>query len=284
MMKKVVIVSLILAFCFGNSWALAPEVHNQAAIELAKEWQNKRIKPILSTEGMITYLYGVTAVTVITKLFHSTDIQLQAGETIEFIDAGDTVRWQIAPAYHGEGPNKTLHVFVKPTDVGLKTSLTVLTSKRAYRFSLASSKNQHMAIVGFQYPQHYQDIVADLKIQHAMEKAKTEKVTIPDPEANEKRMSIADLDFKYEIEGDDPDWKPIRVYNDGVKTIIELPEKAKYTNVPVLSVMDDSDEKAIVNYRLLNNRFVVDKLFAKAILVSGVGRNQTRVTIEYKEN
>ncbi len=284
MMKKVIVLSLVLAFCLSSAWALTPAIHSQAALKIAKEWENKRIKPILSTDGMITYMYGVTAVTVITKLFHSTDITLQAGETIEHIDAGDTIRWQVSPAYHGEGANKTLHVFVKPTDVGLRTSLTILTSKRAYRFSLKSSKTEHMAIVGFQYPEHYQDIVAKLKVENAIEKAKQQKVTIPDPMGEKKRYSIADLDFGYEIDGDDAVWKPVRVYNDGVKTIIELPEKAKYTKVPVLSVLDDSKEKAIANYRLLNNKFVVDMLFDKAILVSGVGGNQTRVTIEHKGN
>ncbi len=284
MMKKVIILSIALAFFAGNVCALTPALHNQAALKLAEEWQNKRIKPILSQDGMILYLYGATAVTVKTKLFHSTDIQLEAGETVEYINAGDTVRWQIAPAYHGKGESKTLHVFVKPTDVGLKTNLTVLTSKRAYRFNLESSAKEHMPIVGFQYPRHYQDLVAKLKIQDEIERAKEKKRTIPSPEAEDKRLSIANLDFEYEIDGDDPVWKPVRVYNDGVKTIIELSEKARHTKVPVLSVIDDGNEKAIVNYRLLNNKFVVDMLFEKAILVSGVGGDQVKVTIKHKGN
>lgn len=283
MMKKFIILNVVLAFFGCNAWAMTPALHNKAALKLAEEWQNKRIKPILSYDGMILYLYGATAVTVKTRLFHSTDIQLEAGETVEHINAGDTVRWQVAPAYHGKGENKTLHVFVKPTDVGLKTNLTVLTSKRAYRFNLESSGKDHMPIVGFQYPKQYQDIVAQLKIQDELERADERKKTLPSPDADDKRLSIANLDFEYEIDGDDPVWKPIRVYNDGVKTIIELPEKAKYTKVPVLSVIDDGNEKAIVNYRLLNNKFVVDNLFEKAILVSGVGRHQTKVTIEHKE-
>lgn len=285
-MKKyiVVFISLIFALTFGNAWAISPILQEEAAMKLAKEWQNKRIKPILSQDGKIVYLYGATAVTVKTKPYHTTDIELQAGETISAISVGDTVRWEIAPAYHGEGKNKTLHVFIKPTDVGLKTNITILTNKRAYRFNLESSKTQHMPIVGFQYPKHYQDIVAGLKVQDEIERAKERERTIANPEIKEKRMSIADLDFNYVIEGDDPVWKPVRVYNDGVKTIIELPEKAKYSKVPVLSVIDDTKQKGIVNYRLLNNKFVVDMLFHKAILVSGVGGDQVTVEIEWEKN
>ncbi|MBU1389357.1 MAG: P-type conjugative transfer protein TrbG [Proteobacteria bacterium] len=282
--KITLFVGMIL-FCvtFTTAWAISPELQKKAALQLAEEWQNKRIKPILSPDGKIVYLYGATAVTVKTKIYHSTDIELQAGETIEGLNAGDTVRWLLEPAYHGSGKNKTLHIFVKPTDVNLKTNLTILTNIRAYRFNLESSKKEHMSIVGFEYPKHYQDVVATLKVQDQIEKAQEKKRTLPSVDNHQKRLSIASLDFNYKIDGDTPAWRPIRVYNDGEKTIIEMPEKAKYTTVPVLSVMDENQGKAIVNYRLLDNKFVVDMLFSNAILVSGVGNNQTIVNITHKE-
>lgn len=283
MKKNTIILSLLLiAFC-TEAWSMTPAMQNKAAVELAKKWQNQRIKPILSLEGKITYLYGATAVTIKTKLYHSTDIELEAGETIEYIDAGDNIRWKITPAYHGASDQKTLHIFVKPIDTGLKTNLTVLTNKRAYRFDLESHKKEHMGIVGFEYPKQYQKVVEKLKLQDQIEKAALRKKTLPAPGEKQKRVAIADLDFNYEIKGDEPVWKPVRVYNDGVKTIIELPKKAKYTKVPVLSVIDENKQEAIVNYRLLNNKYVVDMLFHQAILVSGVGDHQTRVTIEHKE-
>ncbi|MCP3876130.1 MAG: P-type conjugative transfer protein TrbG [Desulfobacteraceae bacterium] len=282
--KILILISIALVFCVSNAWSMTSTAQKKAAVILAEKWQNNRIEPILSLDGKITYLYGATAVTIKTKLYHSTDIELQPGETIEALDAGDTVRWVFRPAYHGTGKAKTLHIFVKPTDTNLKTNLTILTNKRAYRFNLESSKKDHMSIVGFEYPKHYQDIVAGLKIQDQIEKEKAKKNSLPKVENTSKRIAVADLDFNYNINGDTPSWKPIRVYNDGVKTIIELPEKAKYTKVPVLSVVDENKQKAIVNYRLLDNKFVVDMLFHKAILVSGVGRDQTKVTIEYKEN
>lgn len=282
-MKKIIgIIFLVLVCGIYNTWAITPQIQAEAAMQLTEEWQNKRVKPILSEDGKIVYLYGPTAITVKTKLFHSTDIELQAGETIESINTGDSVRWNISPAYHGSGDSKTLHIFVKPVDIGLQTNLVVLTNKRAYRMNLESSVSDHMSIVGFEYPEKYQEVVDKLKMEDRLEKEKAKKNSLPDIEDGQKGIAVAKLDFNYVIDGDDSDWKPVRAYNDGVKTIIELPEKAKYSKVPVLSVIDNNKEKAIVNYRLLDNKYVVDMLFQKAILVSGVGDNQTKVTIEHK--
>jgi type IV secretion system protein VirB9 len=40
------------------------------------------------------------------------------------------------------------------------------------------------------------------------------------------------------------------------------------------------DSQVMVNYRLQGNRYVVDSIFAKAVLIAGVGSSQTKVTIE----
>ena len=40
------------------------------------------------------------------------------------------------------------------------------------------------------------------------------------------------------------------------------------------------DEQMQVNYWLKGNRYIVDSIFDKAILVAGVGSNQDRVTIK----
>ena len=39
------------------------------------------------------------------------------------------------------------------------------------------------------------------------------------------------------------------------------------------------DEQVMVNYRVQNSRYIVDSLFDKAILISGVGDTQDRITI-----
>lgn len=95
---------------------------------------------------------------------------------------------------------------------------------------------------------------------------------------------LGDLDFGYEISGAAP-WKPVRVFNDGVKTIIQMPPEMKQTESPSLLLVRDegglfSDpDTQIVNYRMQGDRYIVDALFDKAILVAGVGGDQDKVTI-----
>ena len=40
-----------------------------------------------------------------------------------------------------------------------------------------------------------------------------------------------------------------------------------------------NEGEALVNYRLQGDRFIVDQLFDKAMLIAGVGSKQTKVTI-----
>jgi type IV secretory pathway VirB9-like protein len=77
----------------------------------------------------------------------------------------------------------------------------------------------------------------------------------------------------------------VRVYNDGRKTIIQMPAAMAQTEAPTLLVVRKDgglftdDETVLVNYRVQGDRYVVDTVFDKAILIAGVGRGQDRVTI-----
>ena len=95
---------------------------------------------------------------------------------------------------------------------------------------------------------------------------------------------LGELSFEYELSGTAP-WKPVRVYNDGRKTIIELPGTMQQTEAPSLLVVRkeggpfSDDETVIVNYRVQGNRYIVDAVFDRAILIAGVGGSQDRITI-----
>ena len=83
--------------------------------------------------------------------------------------------------------------------------------------------------------------------------------------------------------GDDVAWKPVRVYNDGKKTIIEMPSTMNSNESPALLVTrynkTSRNSEQLVNYRVQNNRYIVDALFYEAELVSGVGSEQDKVTV-----
>ena len=92
------------------------------------------------------------------------------------------------------------------------------------------------------------------------------------------------MNFKYAIDGAVA-WKPVRVYNDGVRTVIQMPAAMAQTEAPALLVVRKEgglftdDETVQVNYRVQGDRYIVDTVFDKAILIAGVGHGQDRVTI-----
>jgi len=95
---------------------------------------------------------------------------------------------------------------------------------------------------------------------------------------------LGDLDFLYSVSGE-ASWKPLRVYNDGKKTIIQMPTTFSQQEAPVLMVVRkeggffSKDTEVMVNYRLQHDRYIVDAVFDKAYLIAGVGSDQSRVTI-----
>ena len=85
------------------------------------------------------------------------------------------------------------------------------------------------------------------------------------------------LDFAFRI-GGNARWRPMRIYSDGMKTYIQFPSSLSGQDAPVLFVISGGENR-IVNYRMNGTMMVVDYNIDQAILVSGVGRTQEKVTI-----
>ncbi|MEG1055883.1 MAG: TrbG/VirB9 family P-type conjugative transfer protein, partial [Janthinobacterium sp.] len=72
---------------------------------------------------------------------------------------------------------------------------------------------------------------------------------------------LSDLNFKYAIDGAVA-WKPVRVYNDGVRTVIQMPAAMAQTEAPALLVVRKEgglftdDETVQVNYRVQGDRYI----------------------------
>lgn len=280
-MKKIITVGLIAiystelfatgAFLNQNDPQLTSrELHS---LKLSRKWMRNGIKSIRGKDGSVTFMFGLTMPSIISAPLRITDIRLEPGERIREVQLGDTVRWQVSPSISGTQPYEVSHVIVKPTDVGLSTTLAIFTDRRTYNLNLKSTKKRYMPIVNFKYPKAinakwamYQNYIK--KESHAKEIQTT---------SSGVTRSIDMLDFNYQISGN-YSWKPIRVYNDGVHTFIQMPHSMSFKEAPVLMVLDYGDQQ-LVNYRLKNDRFIVDKLFDKAVLIKGVGSNQEKIII-----
>ena len=72
------------------------------------------------------------------------------------------------------------------------------------------------------------------------------------------------------------------MYNDGTRTYIQMPASMAQGEAPTLLIVRDGED-TLVNYRLDGDRFVVDTIFDKAVLLTGVGRHQSKVVITRKQ-
>jgi P-type conjugative transfer protein TrbG len=248
----------------------------QRALEIAREWKNNPDKPRRSADGGVIYLYGATLPTLITTPLQVSAIHLQPGEEVNDVHAGDSARWRITPSMIGSGPTAITVVMVKPTESGLITNLIINTNRRSYTLKLMATRHEWVSYVAFDYPDDQQRAWANYRAKQG--KAENAS-TLP------TGQNVANLDFNYQVTGDNPGWKPQRVYNDGTKTYIQFSSAKFADEAPVLvtlgkgkSLWSGPTEK-LVNYRLIGDAYVVDEVFDQAALISGVGNDQTKVTI-----
>jgi type IV secretion system protein VirB9 len=250
---------------------------DRKALGLVEDFsQAKHAVPPVSMQaqnGALSYVYGDHIPRIVCRPNHLTDIALQAGEKVTAVHAGDTARWQIAPAKSGMDGQETVHVVVKPLMPDIRTNLIVMTERRTYNLDLLSSANEFIPSVRFSYPD-------DAINGWSAFIAESRKKDSEDSLANSYSLSPDDLNFGYEItKGKELSWRPVRVFDDGTKTYIEMPAKYKSLEAPVLMFYEGSQLK-LVNYRVKDRFYVADRIMTKkAVLMAG----QSRVTIERRK-
>jgi type IV secretion system protein VirB9 len=252
----------------------------KAGLDISRKWvasTGASVKPVPGPDGTIRFLFGQSQPSIVCAVLQVCDVELQPGEMVSSVNLGDAVRWLVEPALSGAGDDAIQHLVIKPLDVGLETSLMVTTDRRTYHLRLRSHRTEYMPRVAFSYPESAASKWAAVKKKAAIEQGRKSSGT-----TNEY---LGNLDFGYRVSGNAP-FRPTRVYNDGAKTIIEMPATFSQGEAPTLLVIRDSgsvfkkDDEVMVNYRLQDGRYVVDTLFEKAVLVTGVGVGQRKITIE----
>ncbi len=183
------------------------------------------------------------------------DIALEPGEELSGSPiAGDTVRWKIGSTISGLGKATRTHVVVKPLEEGIETNIIIPTNKRTYHIR-AMASDWYMPQIAWNYPE--QDL------------GKIEVGKKPEPLEEKVSFSPEDLSFGYEIEGDNTPWRPLRVFDDGRKTYLQMSKELEAREAPVLFLLDEESEPKLVNYRVLGDYYVVDSLFSRAQLRVG---------------
>ncbi|MBI1392401.1 MAG: P-type conjugative transfer protein TrbG [Alphaproteobacteria bacterium] len=236
------------------------EGRTSALIEPSVDGYVNAIQVYPYTEGALYRLYASPG--------QVSDIALQPGEKLVSVSAGDTVRWVVGDTVSGSGATARAHVLVKPISAGVSTNLMIATDRRTYHLELEAVTSGYMAALSWRYPA---DELAGLT-------ARNDRAAARDAGSIERGLTLDGLNFDYRLSGDDPDWKPVRVFDDGRQVFIQMPGDIATTDMPPLFVLGDSGDAELVNYRVRGNYYVVDRLFRAAELRLGT-RNQTVVRI-----
>ena len=158
-------------------------------------------------------------------------------------------------------------ILVKPFSAGLTTNLVITTNRRTYHLRLASTAATAMAGISWTYPKD--DLIA-LKRQ-----AEAARAAAPVASG----LDIARLNFDYAISGDRPPWRPLRAFDDGRQTFIEFPPALAQGDAPPLFLLGPGGKAELVNYRLRERYYVVDRLFGVAELRLGLKKQEiVRIT------
>ena len=162
---------------------------------------------------------------------------------------GDSANWMIELDTVVDRPL----VYIKPLLPNLTTNMVVNTTKRTYYLSLESNKQTFMVAVEWRYP------IEDFKSKQ------NKKQILEEP------MFLKDLDFNYRIisYGDDPLWKPNKVFDNGEKTFIQFFSKYHAAKAPALFVINSLGQSTLINYRVMGDYYIIDSLFKKAELRLG---------------
>jgi len=186
-----------------------------------------------------------------------TDIALEIGEEIVSVSAGDTIRWVVGDTTSGAGASQRVHILVKPTRPDLKTNLVINSNRRTYHLELTATPETWMASVSWQYPL---DQLAVLRATNTHAEA---VAPITDG------IAIDRLNFRYEITGASPSWRPLRAFDDGNKVYVQFSAGIGQSEMPPLFIVGNGDKPELVNYRVRSPYYIIDRLFGIAELRLG---------------
>lgn len=178
------------------------------------------------------------------------DLEFESGETFQGLGAGDVEGLAFAAQRN--------HLFIKPRANGVRTNLTVLTSRRAYRFeytALAGGPDSDPAEVVFALRFRYP---ASLEDSQSVAGADMERRVNEDLETE-----ILNRDYWY---CGPSGLKPLKVEDDGVHTRMRFDPRAE---LPALFVRTEDGSESLLNFNVEHGEVVVHRVARQFVLRRG---------------
>jgi P-type conjugative transfer protein TrbG len=242
----------------------------------AREYARTGVARTVEEGAFETFPYGHAQPTVTCAPLRACVIELEAGEEVLSKIAGDTQRWEVQLAVAGAN-GRTPLVVVKPHDCGLTTNLVLATSAgRIYDLTLdsppcpRSGLNPHGS-----YVRHVRFYYPDALVESWAVPQLSPRLVSP------TAATISALNFTYRISpGRHVAWVPIAVFDDGAHCYIKLPPGATHREAPALFGLAEDGSKILLNYNLVADGYVTDRVFRSAVLVAGEGGHERTVRLD----
>lgn len=230
-------------------------------------WTSMAVSEAVLVGDRTVYYYGSEQAQLICRTHIICTLELEEGEQILYPPAvGNKLVWD---AWVINNPVRSYVQVTPKVDSGELTNLTVTTNKRIYNISLVNNKLiPATELLSFRYPLEQQkNWQTYTKYASGLRRLETGAL-------------LTELDFNFQLSGDNPKWKPIRVYRKGGKsgeTVIELPSKSDVS--PIFLSIDESGQYELIRYKQIGNRILISRFFEQGLLLEGVGKKQKRVYI-----
>jgi type IV secretion system protein TrbG len=241
-----------------------------------REFRSTGVARVVNEGDFISFPFAHSQPTVTCARLRACIIELQPGEIVLSRIAGDLERWEIAPASSGPDGRTTL-VVVKPKDCDITTNLVLATDRRIYDLTLDSppcpkSNARDATNPQDPYARHVRFYYPDETV------AQWSKPTAPEPPRI--KADLAQLNFEYDIKRDKQfPWQPAQVFDDGAHVYIKLPETARHSEAPALFTVADDGSRTLLNYSLVGDTYITDRLFGRAALVSGIDGKERKIEL-----
>ena len=188
-----------------------------------------------------------------------TMIKFDPEEEIIAVIGGNNSNFEMEQEFGGE--DNSVYLFVRPTDLDITSNVNVITNKRIYMFNLYSTIEIFNPFVKFNYSTSENDMKTKIPVKKDFNK-------------NSILMDVNKMDSNYMVTNKNLPFAPTKVFTDGIKTVIILPEEIQ--EAPVIMVKGTSGNGfEVVNFEYEFNKIIVHMKIKEAVLK--LGKKQVKI-------
>ena len=257
-----------------------------------------------------------TRYNVVAAAGYLTAIQLRPGERLLSLSCSDSQNYTVEKVQQGGGDAAQTLILVKPKNAGGQSNWVLTTDERTYFVDvLVNGEPNYQSAIAWHYPVDEVRLLAEedesLRVQvekggNAFTPVMSDAAVPATAEATggvphvvgPLGMDLDDLNFEYAVlyqsRGRDgkekdataPAWAPLRVFDDGLKTYLHLPEQARAWELPPLYALDHPDDREpiLVNYRRSGDYLIADRLAPAWEMRAGEAPQQLIRVVRGKSN